>query len=122
MCGRQAGRQTPSVVFGRQRPCFCDRFNGRMMKRNRELICISLFGGGFQWVLGGKTVHKLLLICAMILLIKIYLMFTRTKYDIHVDLNMHTTWYICLEFGVNGIYHSESMSNTTFHENQREPL
>ena len=47
---------------------------------------------------------------------------TRTKYDIHVELNMHTALYICLEFGVNGIYHSESMSNTTFHENQREPL
>ena len=90
-----------TVVSGCQGACFCDRLNGRMMKRNRELICISLFGGGFQWVLGGKTVHKLLLICAMILLIKIYLMFTRTKYDIHVDLNMHTTLYICLEFRVN---------------------
>ena len=73
VAGRQAGRQTPSVVFGRQRPCFCDRFNGRMMKRNRELIYIPLFRRRrrFSVQIGRKTVHKLMLIISTILFIKI---------------------------------------------------
>ena len=41
-----AGCAAPNVVYGCQGQCFCDRFNGLMMNRNREHICILPFGGG----------------------------------------------------------------------------